>query len=226
MQNDQHIYKIISAGQMNWFEADKVTLGEIKSKYLFDAEDYLYFRKGEDWLKVFIDWLLSLGIGPEQILELANVCGQEAIEFAQGCIDALSDLSVKECLELYVIIGSGHELARKHIQYLQKKIWGPFIEFVGRVRHKGSANFRILCKSSPENIAHLPKWKAMRTKVRFYREDTETGSHRFYLNEKGYAVFWRQGINDKTRFYGFEGTEPEVIKQLKAIFEEEWRSCG
>jgi hypothetical protein len=65
-------------------------------------------------------------------------------------------------------------------------------------------------------------WKAMGTQVRFYKEDTEAGSHRFYLNEKGYAVFWRQGLDENTRFYGFEGTEPEIIQRLKAIFEEEW----
>ncbi len=222
MPSDRYVFKILSAGQITWFEADKTTLGEIKAKYLIDAEDFLYFRKGEDWLKHFIDWLLSLGIGAEQILELANECSTEALEFAREHIEALSALTTKDCLDWYIRIAGGYELSKKHIQYLKKKIWKPFEDKVHNSKKKFVNDFRILCKASQENKNYLHRWQAMKTKVRFYKDDADAGSHRFYLHEKGYAIFWRQGKDNKTRFYGFEGTEPEVIQKLKAIFEAEW----
>jgi len=126
MPTDEHVSRILSAGNMNWFEADKVTLAEIKVKYLLDAEAFLYFRKGEDWLKYLVDCLLSLGLGPEQILELAKVCGQQAVEFANTHMDDLRELNFWTCLDWYIRIAGGVERARKHIIFLKNKIWEPF----------------------------------------------------------------------------------------------------
>jgi hypothetical protein len=108
MPTDEHVSRILSAGNMNWFEADKVTLAEIKVKYLLDAEAFLYFRKGEDWLKYLVDCLLSLGLGPEQIM------------------DDLRELNFWTCLDWYIRIAGGVERARKHIIFLKNKIWEPF----------------------------------------------------------------------------------------------------
>lgn len=221
MPTDKYVLDVINAGRMKWFEVDKVTLGEIKARYLLEADEFLYFRKGEDWLKGFVDWLLALGRGPEQILELASACGKEFLDFTQTGIDALSQLSFKDCIDWYLRLAA-IELARQHLLFLKKVFWNKFVKKARKVGKHLGPDFRILCKKSPENIDHLPRWRAMRTKVRFYKKNTDSGSHRFYLNEKGYAVFWRQGEGTKTRFYGFEGTDAKVVKRLKAIFKKEW----
>ncbi len=65
----------------------------------------------------------------------------------------------------------------------------------------------------------------MKTKVKSYKKEADAGSHRFYLNEKGYAVFCRQGEGMTTRFYGFEGTDAEGVRRLKAVFKREWASA-
>ncbi len=208
--------------QMIWFEADKVTLSKIKSKYLFEAEDFLYFRKGEDWLKHLISFFVALVGGEDKILELSKCYSKECLEYAQTNIKNLIKLDKVKCLDWLLVMSGDVDETRMCYNYLKKELWQSFQnrwEQNRAITH----NFQILCKKNiPDNQKHLPMWKAMETEVRFYQDDTEAGSHRFYLNEKGYAVFWRQGIDDKTRFCGFEGKNSEVIKCLKAIFEEEW----
>jgi len=117
MPKDEYIFETISAGELTWFEADKVTLAEIKAKYLLEADEYLYFRKGEDWLKELINSLFAVCAGPEKILELASVCGQELIEFTNTFIDGLIELEFKDYIDWYLRLAA-LELARKHLLFL------------------------------------------------------------------------------------------------------------
>lgn len=222
MTSDEHIYKIINAGQMTWFEADRVTLSKIKTEYLFNAENYLYFRKGEEWLKHLISFFVALADGREKILNLSQCYGVESLQYAQTNIADLINLNKPKCLDWLLLMSNQVDETQMCYEYLEQKLWDSFLAWK-ELSRPITQDFQILCTGSEENKKHLPMWKAVETKVRFYGDDSEAGSHRFYLHEKGYAIFWRQGEDENTRFYGFEGTEPKVIERLKAIFEDEWR---
>lgn len=214
---------VLNASKTTWFEADKLTLAEIKMSYVFGAKEFIYFRKGEDWLKELVDWYIALGGGSDQILGLAAAYGGMAFEFARDNIESITDLNFKECLEWYLIQAGTREILKKDFSIVKKLTWDKFTTWK-EGRQKGCvAKFKILCKDAPENRMHLERWEANRTKVKFYHRNELAGSHRFYLNEKGYAVFWRQGSSKNPKFYGFEGTSPEVTAELKRIFEAEWR---
>ncbi|MCW4043346.1 MAG: hypothetical protein NWE90_06450, partial [Candidatus Bathyarchaeota archaeon] len=130
-------------------------------------------------LKELINSMLAVGSGPEKILELASVCGQEVLEFTQSCIDGLSKLEFRNYIDWYLRLAAV-ELARKHLLFLKKRIWDPLVNRANDAsRPLTKLDFRILCTASQENLNHLQRWKATGTKVRFYRDDTEAGSHRF-----------------------------------------------
>ena len=180
MQIDKHIFRILNAGQMSWFEADEITLSEIKTRYALQANDFLYFRKGEDWLKYLIDTILAVASGPEQMLNLANACSAEVLEFTNTIIKNAQELSVIDWFDWYLRVSGGIELSRRALRFLKKHVFHSLITRENRPIVK---DFRILCKNSQENIDHLPLWKAMGTKVRFYKEDADAGSHRFYISD-------------------------------------------
>ena len=224
---------IVSAGKMNWFEANKVTLAQIKTKYLLDAKEYLYFRKGEDWLKHFMSALIALAGGEESIRRFsASFPSSRGVStYAEDFMDELKALDKVKCLDWLLAMGR-HPIYSPESEYyesLQNEIWDRFVSWKKQAR-RITTNFQILCKGSKENRSYLSHWHAVGTMVKFYPEDTDAGSHRFYVNDTGYAVFWRQTevsqtdeeTDDKTHFYGFEGTDPQVTARLKRIFESEW----
>ena len=57
--------------------------------------------------------------------------------------------------------------------------------------------------------------------VRHYKDRAHAGSHRFYLTEKEYCLFIRKP--DST-FFGFRGSDEDIISDLKTQFALEWHS--
>jgi hypothetical protein len=210
--------------QVKWFYDNEVTLVKRKTKYLFGAEQYLYFRKGEDWLKLIISFFIALARGEELIRNLAESCQgpqrEDVLKYTDDNMEDLKNLKQIICIDWLHLLSqyTVPDEYEKCQEYIKTNVWNDFIAWkdMGNI----PTDFKILCRHN--NKIFLPHWQAVGTNVKFYLNDEDAGSHRFYVNEKGYAIFWRQKINGENCFYGFEGTDSKGIQLLKEIFETEW----
>lgn len=209
------------------FRADLDGIRRLKEAILrgdddsFDRpEKHLYLRKGEDF-GAFFQMMLDLVSLPPAELETVFSAFMSEFPTLGSFVDlqSLVDLTQEGIEEFYkfmtenreLLLGGGGGALIRHLLPKAKAGVGGF-----------RIDYRIMCNPSIPTERARFGWALMkRAKVKHYCDSTYAGSHRFYISDKAYVFFVRRP--DET-FFGFKGTDSDVIRQLKDQFEEEWDS--
>ena len=151
---------------------------------------------------------------PEQIERVLSLYFERFPEVASSVdLKKLLNIDFVQMLAFYSIITKGKEL----IIATGKKMK----EILDTGRHKGRLpELKILCNLNEDNEKARIGLEEMGFQVRHYKDPAQAGSHRFYLTEKEYCFFIR---NPDSTFFGFRGSDQDVISDLKSQFDLEWR---
>ena len=80
-------------------------------------------------------------------------------------------------------------------------------------------DFRIICNRDSDNERAIPIFKALGARIRHRPPRTNSGTHRFYVNNQGIALFIRRPGES---FVGVTGSDTLLQECLKADFLDEW----
>ena len=210
---EKAVLKFYGIERGKWFEADLAGISQLKREVHRNADEFLLLRKGEDWGAV-IEMLFELmAQSPETIEFVFSHYFEHFPEVASSVnLNKLLEMDWVQILAFYKVITNGKELIIK--------TWEIMENILDPGRNKGSLpELRILCNSDEVNEKARIGWEDMGFKVRNYKDPAKAGSHRFYLTEKEYCIFIRKP--DST-FFGFRGSDKDVISNLKSQFCLEW----
>ncbi len=182
---------------IEWFEADEPGIVKLKAEFAEEADEFLYLRKGEDIGSLDIACLLA------HINMLTDGSLHTSLDEMRQWVQFGTNL-----LTFVPVMGMVYKRAK---DFWLKRQWS------GRKPRK------LLLLLSPDNANReaLPIYRAQGYEVRQYSQPSEKGKHRFYLNDKRFAVFLRRP--DKT-FIGLMGTDEKIRGELRRLFESEWYS--
>ena len=205
-----------------------------KLDFLSDGGDFLYLRKGED-------------VGAVEVaIELFNLL-QQAATFAPDFAPW-----VPEAAKMAAGIGGGVftvagvtatlnkgwkfgldqlDLFRENLKrtkglFRKKTSAGDLISWEEAIRASTfpvPKDLRIICTRDQENEKAIALFRLYGARIRHRPKSVASGSHRFYLNDKRTALFFRQP--DKT-FVGVNGHDSFLEQKLKVAFLQEWELCG
>lgn len=180
---------------ITYFEADTPGIVTLKAQFADEAEEFLWLRKGED-------------------------VGADIIATFLALVNTLGNLNLMELVTAYALfhaVKEGMKNDYKAIWKLWERAQKLFKEnpFSGRK----PKDLRILCWPDEDNEEARPLYEVQGYSVRHYRDERLRGSHRFYLNDERYCLFFR---TPDERFFGFIGKDTEVMSQLRTHFEYEW----
>jgi len=226
--------KLYEPGLESFEAASEQEIVARKLDFLSDGGDFLYLRKGED-------------VGAVEVaIELFNLL-QQAANFAPDFAPWVTD-AVQRATE----IGEGiltvagvtatlnkawkfsldqldlfrENLARTKKLFPKKTSAGDPISWEEAIISSSfpvPKDLRIICNRDSENEKAIAFYRLYGARIRHRPKSAPSGSHRFYLNDKRSALFFRQP--DKT-FLGVSGHDPFLEEKLKVSFLEEWEVCG
>jgi hypothetical protein len=168
-------------------------------------------RKGEDFGGFLIQVVEALDIGPEAI-EMLHQSYQSFCDLSDICIQRVIKLDWKEIVAWYLAISKSWEIGEKQFKRLKEIILPP------RKRPK-KPDLRLLCYPDKRNELARVGWEALGYQVRHYRKKADKGSHRLYISDKEYALFYRAPDDS---FFGLTGKDKKTIGRMKTLFEIEW----
>lgn len=202
-----------------WFEANSSGISQLKMMTRQDAHEFLYLRKGEDFGGVMQMLFELMSQSPEVIQATYSMYLSHIPEIAsEVSLDALLEVDWAQVLAFYLIITKVKELVIRNGEAL-KSWW----ENIRKGKPTPSIPYlRIICNPDDVNERARIGWESMGYEVRHYADPKQAGSHRYYLSEKSYCFFIRKP--DST-FFGFRGSDPSLINELKSQFEQEWHTA-
>lgn len=213
-QNDKLDFAEFS-GQ--WFVADEAGISRLKRDVRIRAKEFLWLRKGEDFGVVIQMLLEAWNSGDEAIEKVWNAYSSNPDFNLSGLtLNSLQNLQILEWIGLYTVISKELELIVKHASAMtdilvKVKNWVTGIDI------------KILCNPKEPNIRAGLGWRSLGCEIRHYLDEKTSGSHRYYLSEREFALFIRQPDDS---FFGFHSTQQETLKALKKAFEDEWKKNG
>lgn len=212
MNENEFYLNIVKAGRVSRFEADEPGVTLLKDDFRNEAEEFLFLRKGEDFGAFLIQAMEALSWGPD-IMKTLYYAYEPITDFAGFHIENALELDWDKFLTSYLLISNSLELSKKQLEKIKERFW------YRRTQKKSKPVICILCYPDKRNERARVGWEALGAKVRHYKEESQKGSHRLYLNEKRYAMFYRSA---EERFFGFIGDDQDTISRLKELFEAEW----
>jgi len=214
---EKAVLKHHSLKRTQWFEANLAGISQLKREVHKNANEFFYLRKGEDF-GAFIEMLLELMVQtPEQITSVFSLYFERFPELAASLdLHKLTEIDWKEILSFYTLMTLGKEL----VIASWKKMKVLLAPKPGDVK---LPKLKILCYPDEVNKKARIGWEDMNYQVRNYKKKAQAGRHRFYLSEKEYCFFIRKP--DST-FFGFRGSDQDVIRDLLIQFALEWNHYG
>lgn len=209
--------KIVNAGEVHRFESDEPGVARLKVETELEAEEYLYLRKGEDFGGFVTELIQAASLGINQLTMLIEAYAPLAPDLLNISIKETIE-SFDDFLELYLII-TGINTKWKELSKKQFRSFSDFFPFKSRSR---KPEVKILCNPDERNEGARIGWEANKHEVRHYIDPKKAGSHRLYLTEKRYVLFYRSPNNN---FFGIIGRDEKTIVRLKELFKEEWKSA-
>lgn len=209
--------KLYSLRDGKWFEADLAGISQLKREVHKKADDFLFLRKGEDF-GAFIEMLLELmAQTPDIQNEVFSLYFKRFPELAASVdFQKLTEIDWKEILAFYTCMTKSKELAIATWKKMKEIL-------VSKCDKDRLPELRILCNLDEVNEKARIGWEEMGFQVRHYKDRAQAGSHRYYLTEKEYCFFIRKP--DST-FFGFQGSDKNVISDLRSQFDLEWNLSG
>lgn len=226
MSNDKFLLEIVKAGAIESFEANEPGVTALKDDFRYEAEKFLFLRKGEDFGGFLLQLLEALDQGPDAVMALTNAY-ESISDFTDLSIERLVKFDWKEFLVWYIAVSKALEMSSKQVKKLKKFIWErllsrphiPKRKSKPVSRRKSKPDIRLLCSPDARNERARIGWEAIKAQVRHYPKKSQAGSHRFYLNEKRFTLFYR---DVRGHFFGLIGHDLKSITKLKELFEIEW----
>lgn len=206
--------KFHGIGRGEWFVSDLAGISQLKREVHRNADEFLLLRKGEDFGAVLEMLCELIAHSPEKIETIYTHYFEHFPEVASSVnLKKLLEMDWAQMLAFYTVITKGKELIIK-TREIMENILGP------SCNKDMLPELRILCKLDEVNEKARIGWEDMGFQVRHYKDPAQAGSHRFYLTEKEYCFFIRKP--DST-FFGFRGSDQDVISDLKSQFNLEWQ---
>jgi hypothetical protein len=225
---------IYESGLESFEAASEQEIVARKLDFLSDGGDFLYLRKGEDVgaVEVAIDALNLLQQAATLPPDFAPWV-PDVVTVATGIVGgALTVASVTAALNKAWKFGLDQlDLFRENLRrtkclFPKKTSTGQLISWEDAVRNSTfpvPKDLRIICNRDSENEKAIALFRLYGARIRHRPKSVATGSHRFYLNDKRTALFFRQP--DRT-FLGITGHDLFLESKLKSAFLQEWEHCG
>ena len=205
-----------------------------KLDFVSDGGDFLYLRKGEDVgaVEVAIECINLLQQAANLAPDFApwvDEAAKAAMAIGGGvattaAITAAVNRAWKFGLDQLDAFRENLERTRK--LFPKKTSVGEVISWEQAIRNSAfpiPKDLRIICNRDAENEKAIALFRLYGARIRHRPQSVGSGSHRFYLNDKRVALFFRQP--DKT-FLGVTGHNSFLEDKLKLAFLQEWDLCG
>jgi len=225
---------IYAEGLESFEAANEQEIVARKLDFLSDGGDFLYLRKGEDVgaVEVAIELLHLLQqaatLAPDfapwvrDAAELAARIGTGVVTMAAltGALNKAWKFGLDQ-LDLF-----RENLKRVKPLFQKTTSAGELISWEDAIRSSSfpvPRDLKIICNRDSDNEKAIALFRLYGARIRHRPNSVASGTHRFYLNDKRSALFFRQP--DKT-FVGVTGHDDFLEAKLKVAFLQEWKQCG
>jgi hypothetical protein len=182
--SENFILKVQDKPGIKYFETNERGIINLKVEFGAEAKEFLLLRKGEDALPLIL------------------------VTFF-GIINSLNEHHVGEILGGIAVLVKTLNKIKKLYPEIKKLISQAEENYkTTRLAGRNPKEVRILCCSNKETEEARPLYEAQGYQVRFYADESLSGSHRYYLNEKRFCLFLR---TSKKHFFGFIGDDPMML---------------
>ena len=181
--------------QVKSFECDQHGIDRLKEEFFENAEDFVYYRKGE-WEGI-----------------------SAILEFVQNYLSNHPEIVIS-AIGVYPAI----KILKKDVKHKLKQVKESMKNFIDKYstnkKKPEQVTCRVITSLTEDNKKHIPKWEKLCGKggVCIIPEE-QSGYFRYFVNEKEFCLFCR--IDDNT-LQGIRGDNPMIIKMLRDKFDEEF----
>ena len=217
LSSEDFFLNVINSGEVQRFDADEPGVTHLKVDTENEAQEFVYLRKGEDFGGFITQLIHAASFGIDQLTILIKAYAPLNPEIMKIHIKEPLE-HIDDLLEIYLIItgikNKWQELSKDHFRYFSKF---PLFK-----RPFPMPEVKILCNPDERNEGARRGWEALGHEVRHYSDPKQSGSHRLYLTEKRYVLFYR---SPNSKFFGLLGRDKDTICHLKELFIEEWENA-
>lgn len=212
--------KMDRAGKIDRFEATEPEIALLKAWFLVKSPSKLLLRKGEDFGGFALQVVDALLRGPDVMASYYNhYLGNPHPGPVE--LQELIDGDTESIIRWYLYISKSMEMAAKQFRWFLKHVQPWVGKGGGQTRESGNRDFRILCWPDKRNERARSGWEREGIQVRHYKLKKDAGSHRLYIGNGIFAVFYRTG----DRFFGLRGSDEATSDRLSELFQDEWNKA-
>lgn len=215
------------------FDADVREVIASKLDFVADGGAFLYLRKGEAngalEVATYAVQLLKTTVPVSDAASIVDLLARVGLGagVAAGGIAALNkawEFGIKQLDKFLKNMDDTKEIYVRITDKLRKVPKEPDVEpEQSSARLVLPRDMRILCNRDAENEKALPILTALGARVRHRPDNVDSGTHRFHVNEKRFALHYK---SPTARYVGVIGSDPFLRERLRADFLYEWDMYG
>lgn len=190
------------------FECDQKGIDQLKNEFFENAEDFVYYRKGEwggiaattDFVKIYLLAHPGIVVSPMDIYP-AIVTNIDKIFM---------------CIVAY----PGARMLIKDTKKVIETIRNIIGKFSTDNKELNQISCRVITSLTEDNKKYIPEWEKLCGKggVCIIPKE-QTGYFRYFVNDKEFCILCRI---DDNKLQGIRGKDPIIIKMLRDKFNEEF----